>query len=196
MYFGRGMTRLAFHGCSLLVRPCRLLGTGDPVWKVRPAVPEGETTPAHSSASYANLDDLTGSRPGRYMVHGEHYVVVFITRFALSPFLSFWLTSLSTFFLPFSFSLLLGGELATWPGHGINRLCSTNWFRAKSKRSLARQPRRGWARPVPRSDAQAASLKSSPRRFKRPEWSGYRMRNHLPRRARDQLRLHSCDGRP
>lgn len=61
------MIHLAFHGCWLIIRPRRLLGTGDPVWKVRPAAAEGETTPAHSSASYANLDDLTGSRPGRYM---------------------------------------------------------------------------------------------------------------------------------
>lgn len=68
--------------------------------------------------------------------------------------------SLSLFLANFHLSLFLGGEPATWPGHGINRLCSTNWFRAKSKHS--RSPaKKGVSETRPRSDAQAASLKSS-----------------------------------
>lgn len=67
--FGRNVTHSRPFAWMLV--NCRVLYRlpgMEEAWKVRQAVPlEGETTPTHSSASYANPDDLTGSRPSRYI---------------------------------------------------------------------------------------------------------------------------------
>lgn len=151
------MTHLVFREYWLIIRSCRLLGTEDLVWKVKP----GDSRRwDHTGALIGQLREPWwpyGIASWPIYVHGKDCVDAFIAGFALSPFLSSWQSH------SFSFSLFLSTESQP-PGRATELIdCALQIDFEQKVSALARRLRTGGERdpsPVP-SDAQAASLKSS-----------------------------------
>jgi len=150
-YFRRDMTHLAFRGCYLIIATL-------PTSRNRGPGLESETCGIrrwdHTGALIGQLREPWwpyGIAFWPIYAHGEHCVIAFIARFALSPFFSLWLSS----------SLFFSSSAESQPPGRATELidCALQIDFEQKVNALARRPRRGWSETRP--DAQAASLKSS-----------------------------------